>query len=118
MKFSRLALLWLVLVGLAAGYLAMRVEQGLTFGTDLLALLPREDRDPARQRVTDAVTDALSRQILVLVGNSDRERARRAAAAVQDALKASGLVDVSAGTFDSERIQKLGAAYFPYRAGL
>ena len=48
------ALLWLAAVLLAAGYLAIRLHDGLAFRTDLMALLPREQQDPVLQHA-DAI---------------------------------------------------------------
>jgi len=112
------AVLWLVVVALAGGYLALRLHHGLAFRTDLMALLPREQQDPTIQRANDTVTRALSQRVLLLVGGPDRARARDAASELMRQLTATGLVEITTSGFDKDRLQRLGALYFPYRRGL
>lgn len=112
----RLALLWLATVLLAGGYLAFRLHEGLTFRTDLMALLPREERDPVLQRANDAVTRALSQRVVLLVGHPDPAQAHAAARMLVGSL--SGHVDIVTSGFDKGGLQELGRLYFPYRRGL
>ena len=113
-----LALLWLAIVLLAGTYLIWRVETGLSFRTDLMALLPPEQQDAALQRAQTAVSESLSRQLVLLVGDSDRTTARQAAQAISRDLTGSGLVTLSDTSIDADRVRKIGALYAPYRAGL
>ncbi|MEA2756037.1 MAG: hypothetical protein QOJ54_2326 [Aliidongia sp.] len=112
------ALVWLAAVLGAFAYLAIRLDDGLAFRTDLMALLPREQQDPVLQRADDAVARALSRHIVILVGAPDREPAREAARKIGDALGQSGLVQLTTNGFGQERLTRLGQTYFPYRRGL
>jgi predicted exporter len=112
------ALLWLIVVAAAGAYLAVRIHDGLRFRTDLMALLPREERDPALQRADDAVTGMLSRQIVVLVGHADRGDARASAAEISRRLTDSGLVRLTTSGFSNDRLKQVGVLYFPYRRGL
>jgi len=113
-----LALVWLVVVVSAVGYLAVRLHDGLPLRTDLLALLPREHQDPVLQRANDAVSRALARRVVVLVGDASRELAREAAARLAADMTATGLLDPVGDALDADRIKKLGTLYFPYRRGL
>jgi predicted exporter len=112
------ALLWLAIVLSAATYLAWRVETGLTFRTDLMALLPTDQQDAAMQKASETVTKTLSRQLVLLTGDPDRTTARAAAQTLSDTLKQSGLFTPTNTTIDTDRIQRIGALYAPYRAGL
>lgn len=112
------ALLWLAVVLLAGGYLAARVQDGLGFRTDLLALLPREEQDPVLQRANDAVTRALGRRMLALVGHADRAAARAAATRLGEDLLATGQVERVGEGIDADRLKRLGTLYFPHRQGL
>jgi len=112
------ALVWLAVVVLAVGYLAVRVHDGLPLRTDLLALLPREDQDPVLQRANDAVSRALARRVVVLVGHPSPKEARAAAIRLTADMTATGLVDPVADAFDADRLKRLGTLYFPYRRGL
>ncbi|HEX4368792.1 MAG TPA: hypothetical protein VH023_18285 [Rhodopila sp.] len=112
------ALLWLAIVLTAAAYLAWRVETGLTFRTDLMALLPTDQQDTAMQKASEAVTQTLSRQIVLLTGDSNRATARAAAQNLSDTLGKSGLFTPINTTIDANRIRRIGAFYAPYRSGL
>jgi predicted exporter len=69
-------LAWLAVVAAAAVYLLLRLHHGVEFQTDLLALLPQEERDVAVQRAKDKVTALLGQRIVVLVGDADRAAGR------------------------------------------
>ncbi len=112
------ALIWLVVVGVACGYLSLRLYDGLTFRTDLMALLPREEQNPALQRANDMVTESLSHRVLLLIGHPERAQARAAAATLSQVLTDSRLVNLSTDGFDKEHLRQMGAFYFPYRQGL
>jgi len=109
---------FLMLVVLAAGYLGLRAAHGINFHTDLLALLPQDRGDPAVQRAHDVVTRALGRRVMVLVGHPDRERARSAAVRLTADLLKSHTVAGTDTAPTGDRMRRIGALYFPYRAGL
>jgi predicted exporter len=113
-----LAVAWLAVVVSAIGYLAVRLHDGLPLRTDLLALLPREDQDPVLQRANDAVSRALARRVVVLVGDPSREVARDAATRLAADMAATGLLDQVSDALDADRLKRLGTLYFPYRGGL
>jgi predicted exporter len=113
-----LAVAWLAIVVSAIGYLAVRLHDGLPLRTDLLALLPREDQDPVLQRANDAVSRALARRVVVLVGDPSREVARDAATRLAADMTATGLLDPIGDALDADRLKRLGTLYFPYRRGL
>src|ERR1700679_3128362 len=96
------SLAWLVVVLIAGSYLAWRVETGLTFRTDLMALLPMDEQDAAMQGAQETVTQALSRQIVLLAGHADRDTARAAAQTLGDALVRSGLVKLTDTGIDAD----------------
>lgn len=112
------AILWFAVVAVAAGYLGLRLMEGLTFSTDLMALLPREERDATLQRVNDQVTDALSRRVVILLGHTNRDDARAATAETVKALGESGLLTIDSAGLNEERLRQMGELYFPYRRGL
>lgn len=112
------AVVWLAIVLAAVGYLALLIRDGLPLRTDILALLPREERDPTAQRATEAVSRALGRRVIVLVGDTDASRARAAAMRLKADLARAGVADLDEGAADQERLSKLGAFYYPHRQGL
>jgi predicted exporter len=113
-----MAAIWLAVVVLLGVHLAWRVHQGLTFRTDLMALLPRDEADPALQRVNDHVAQSLSQRVAFLIGDRDRDHARQAASIVTRALTGTGLVAFTALPSGVNRLTELGTLYFPYRSGL
>ena len=112
----RLTAAWLIVLLASAVFLAWRVHGGIPFDTNLMALLPVESRDPVSQRAHDAVTGALARQTVILVGHAERERARAAALTIMTALRQSGRMEIASTTSDS--LQRIGALYYPWRDGL
>jgi predicted exporter len=81
------AWLWLALVAAVALHQFRFWQQG-TFGTDVMALLPQDEQAPEVSRATRALADQMTRQVVVMIGAPDREDARRAAAAWEQALDA------------------------------
>jgi predicted exporter len=112
------AVLWLALVLLAGGHVIWAARDGLPLDSDLMALLPREERDPAVQHAKDRMAETLSRRLVVMVGHRDRAVARAQAAALRASLVAEGLVGPQTDIPGPDAIRALGAAYFPHRAGL
>jgi predicted exporter len=112
------ALLWFVVVMCAGGYLSLRIYHGLQFRTDLMALLPQEEQNPALKHTNDLVTKALSRRVVVLVGHKDKAAARAAATEIARQLTASGLFDIATDSFDKTQLRQMGTFYYPYRFGL
>jgi predicted exporter len=114
----RAAGLWLAFVILAGLYVGMHVQRGLPLRSDLLALLPNEAKDPVLAKANDAVTRALARRVVVMIGHPARDKARSSAQQMSAALQATGLLDTSSGTISPDRMRKFGALYFPHRRAL
>ncbi len=110
-----LAGLWLLVMVAAAVHVAGRFVEGLPFQTDLMALLPVEDRDPVVARAKEAMADAVSRRVVVLVGHPERTVARQAASELRASLESAGTLAAAGSELDPAR---LGAVYFPHRSGL
>lgn len=113
-----LALVWLAVVLVAAVHVGMVAWRGLPVQSDIMALLPREDRDPAVQLAKDRVVKAMEKRAVVLVGHADRDTARRHAALLRQRLVEAGLVRAETDVPSDEAVRRLGAVYFPHRAGL
>jgi predicted exporter len=58
------AWLWLVVVAATAIYLAVRVADGITLDSNILALLPHAERDAAAQSIQDRIADSFSRRVV------------------------------------------------------
>ena len=115
---KRLAALWLVLVAIMSGVLVTQMRHGLPLSTDLLALLPQEERDPVLKTANEAISRALGRHVIVLVGHPERAKARAVAQTMADALAATNLVDTIGSQATASQFRQIGATYFPHRHGL
>jgi predicted exporter len=111
-------LVWLVVVAAAAIYLSVRLYHGVEFQTDLLALLPQEERDATVQRAKEKVSALLGQRIVVLVGHPDRAVARAAGAELAQALGQSGAVSQVTYRLPADGLRRVGEMFFPYRFGL
>jgi predicted exporter len=81
------ALLWAVVVALLLGHGAnLWLNQRIAPDTDILALLPAQERDPAVQQAFTHMADSAQQKIIVLVGAKDWNQARLAADAYRAVL--------------------------------
>jgi predicted exporter len=112
------AWLWLAVLVLALGYLALRLSAGISLQSNILALLPPTERDVTAQGIQDRIANVFSRRIVFLVGDTDPAKARAVALELSTALAHSGLISALASNLDSRAEQRMAAAYFPYRTGL
>lgn len=80
MLHRRAAMLWVLVVCLLAGHNAyLWLGQRIVPDTDILALLPAQERDPVLARSFTHMVDAAQQRVVVLVGAPDWEDAARAA---------------------------------------
>ncbi|MDR2365004.1 MAG: MMPL family transporter [Zoogloeaceae bacterium] len=112
-----LACLWLALLLFAALFLFFQRSVLVSrVDTDLLALLPRDERRPALEKALKAFSAQGDRQLALLVAAEDADSARQAARTLRAALADSGLLEqngVTAGDAFSP-----ADFYLPYRQGL
>jgi hypothetical protein len=113
-----LALVWAVLVAAAGLHVAMVTQDGLPLQTDLLALLPSEERNADVQAAKARMAAQVSSRMVILVGHADREKAKAAARLLRDGLTGGGLLEDAGDIPAADAVQRLGQAYFPHRAGL
>lgn len=83
-------LAWLLGCALLLGALVHSLPR-LKIESDLLAMLPADARDPLAEAASQQMTEALSKRLVVLVGNADLNRARAAADAYAAVLDSSRL---------------------------
>lgn len=113
-----LALLWLVLVLAAGAHVAWTARHGLPVDSDLMSLLPQEEQDPAVRAAKRHMAQTLSRRVVVMIGHAERAEARTQAARLRAHLLAEGLIRPESDIPPPDAVMRLGAAYFPHRAGL
>jgi predicted exporter len=111
-------LMWLVVVAVASAFLLVRLHDGVQFQSDLFALLPQEDRDPAVQYAKQKAGALLGQRIILLVGDEDRANARSAGAELAAALTASDIASSVTYALPPEGLRRLAEIFFPYRRGL
>ncbi|HEX7982647.1 MAG TPA: MMPL family transporter [Duganella sp.] len=79
-RTRQLALLWAVVVCLLLGHNAyLWLVQRIVPNTDIMALLPVQERDPVLQQSFSHMVDAAQQRVIVLVGAADWDDAKRAA---------------------------------------
>lgn len=111
-----LAIGWLGLVLISAGYIGAKALSGIPFRTDLLSLLPADPALADQHRIGEKLTDVASRQFVLLVGHPDRATARSAAAGIEDGLRKAGLATMIAP--DPAAMKAMGGFYLPFASGL
>ncbi len=111
----RLAGLWLVVVLACLAHSAWYwgVHRGAPV-TDMLAMLPRDEQRPLAAQATQALADAGSRRVTVLIGGGDKAQAQRAADVF---LQALGDIPARHRVADADQ-QAWLTLYTPVRAGL
>jgi predicted exporter len=88
-RTRQLALLWLVAVCLLLGHnVYLWAVKRIVPDTDIMALLPVQERDPVLQQSFSHMVDAAQQRLIVLVGADDWDDARRAADAYSATLAA------------------------------
>lgn len=115
---AALAVAWLVLVGVAAANLVIAARSGWHISSDLLALLPQEERDPVLHRIKDEESRRLGRKVILLIGDRNREQARAMAEQMRTALVSSGLASSADAPAAKQTQAGIFQVYFPYRNGL
>ena len=98
--------------------LMWHVHRGIDVQTDLLALLPREDRDVRIQRAKDRISESIGRRVLFMIGDRDAARAHEAGSELADWLQKSGMTDSVTLRLPADEVRSLGTVLFPYREGL
>ncbi|NRR29545.1 transporter [Oxalobacteraceae bacterium] len=89
MQGKRLALLWVLIVSVLLGHNAyLWLVKRIVPDTDILALLPVQERDPVLQQSFIHMVDAAQQRLVVLVGAADWNDARKAADAYSAVLAA------------------------------
>src|SRR5205085_9859135 len=95
----------------------LAVRPQLALEADILALLPKDERDPAVDLALREFSDHAGRKTLFLVGAADEANARAAASAFAARLRESpAFADVQLEV--QTRVQDTLDAYRPYRAVL
>ena len=111
------ARIWLLVVIAIVIHVAWLLIGGrLQLDTDVLAMLPQDERQPAVQQATRQLADAAAGRVVVLVGGKDWDSARRAADSYAEQI-ANAPADLRYRVDDAAAEQFLGF-FTPYRGQL
>ncbi|MFL9923322.1 MMPL family transporter [Herbaspirillum lusitanum] len=106
---KRLAALWLLAVTLLLAHNAwLWLGQRISPDTDILALLPSSQHDPVLQQAFAHMVDSAQQKVVVLVGDSDWDKATQAADAYQKVMQTQpGLISMggNAGELQADWLQ-------------
>jgi predicted exporter len=111
----------LLALGWGAGLLAILAWLGAIFAgglrteTSVLAMLPRDERDPTLHQLASQLQGQSARRLYFLAGHPDVERAEQLAERVEKSLQESTHVLDVRGRRDAEFGTALHELYFPYR---
>ena len=113
-RVKRLALVWLACL-LAAMIACIALMPRANVDTDLLALLPRDERNPMAEQALNRLAANGERQLVILIGGKDSEKVQRSAEAWQRDLPDG--VPLKAQPANAS-LDALSSLYAPYRQGL
>lgn len=109
---------WTAIVAALLVLCVVDVRPGFRLETDILALLPGNEADPAEARALDRFSDRIGRNAAWLIGAPDFAQARKAAGAFAATLSASPAFAKVRFEIDADWPAEAAAAYLPYRDGL
>lgn len=107
------ALIWWLVVLLAAAALGWRLHHGLALDADLQALLPVAQQQPLQQRALARLDQERDQRLLMLVGHEEAASARQAASQLASALLASPAIANASARQDPQRLEAMLALYAP-----
>ncbi|WP_100550978.1 MMPL family transporter [Caedibacter taeniospiralis] len=117
-NFKRRLCAWLILVILSLSGFAFLLIQGLPINTNMLALLPGAKESDSIQKTADGFANQMGKQMVILVGNSDQQKALQASDIFTFKLKQSNDFSVVTNEVSTNEQEAWGQFYFPYRLSL
>lgn len=97
------------------GVFALQLRAGLAVQSDLLALMPKDNRDPIVEASTERFMREVSQRVAVLISGNQPAQAARAC---ERMLRESGLFSRVLGELGSDFVSDYQAIYFPHRDAL
>ena len=95
--------IWFALMGLLIIILTVQLGRGVQFETNILALLPETESQPAVEAAVERVNQYLSANLVILVEGPDASRTEPAAAYVHAQLAADALFSQVLGPIEEQR---------------
>lgn len=115
MRTRTFAVLWVVGICVLSGWLITSAADGPKINTNLMALLPKAERDPVVIGAVDHVAKRFERYIALLVGAGDIETAKAAAKHVSERLVRSGQFHDVRINHDPDLFRHAISFYLPLR---
>lgn len=110
--------LWSLLVIVFVIMLVQQARQGLPIETNILELLPEDQRKPELQPVIDRHLNQMSQRLLFLIGDEELNRLHETTAGFAKQLQQSGLFKQVTAQVPEQQIQAFSELYFPHRGYL
>ncbi len=109
---KRLALIWAMVVALLVAHnVYLWGVQKIAPDTDIMALLPAQQRDPVLQQAFTHMVDAAQQRVIVLVGANDWQQAKAAADAYGAVIaKHADVLSMASAIADQDQTQALALA--------
>jgi predicted exporter len=117
-KLKARFIIWLVLLVLCVAGLIKILFSGFVVNTNILDLLPKAAQTPAVATASDKFTNTMGKQLVFLIGNSNKQQAERAAALFNQRLLASQLLDNITYKISTSAQAAWATFYYPYRLSL
>ncbi len=118
MSLARRFQFWSAAVALLLAVFVFDVLPHFKLETNILALLPPSETDPAIDRALDRFTDLLGRDVVFLIGSDDFDQAKNIAAKFAQNLQGSAAFSQVRFKVDSRYLAQTSDSYLPYRDGL
>ncbi|WP_119328041.1 MMPL family transporter [Cysteiniphilum halobium] len=116
--FNKRLYLWLILSTLSVLSFALLIFQGLPINTNMLALLPGAKDSNSVEKIADNFANTMGKQVVILVGNPDQDKALKASDMFSHTLQKSGYFSSVSNGVNSDEQQAWATFYFPYRLSL
>jgi predicted exporter len=94
---------------------AYKVNTGISMESNILALLPATEADPAVEKAFDIFSDQIGKKVVFLVGNNNITTARQAANQFYHKLIPTKIFNKINYRLDEAEQQRVFSRYFPYR---
>lgn len=110
---------WFAAVSALLLFVALRIGAGTAFNTDILALLPEAERDPAIETAVGLAQAAFEHHLLVVVGGAvPTDKVVAAVKQLREQLLATGFVTQRATDHQDGGLDAMGQLYLDHRFGL
>lgn len=109
---------WTLTVVIVILLFAYKLNTGISIESNILALLPATEADPAVEKAYERFSDHIERKVVFLVGDKDFTIARQAANQFYQKLISSRIFNDVNYRLDEAKQERVFSSYFPYRSML